>query len=73
MPERTSLIWSPGHDGTPAVWRSDRVNIKPLGKIGEAKNVEHRVRWIYLVILGIASVRAQNGIIDDLAQITFFE
>ncbi|MFX0185034.1 MAG: transposase [Candidatus Hodarchaeota archaeon] len=37
------------------------------------KNVERHVRWTYLAILGIALARAQNGIVEDLTQIAFFE
>ena len=37
------------------------------------KNVERHVRWTYLAILGVALARAQNGIIDNLTQIAFFE
>ena len=37
------------------------------------RNVERHVRWTYLAILGVALARAQNGITENLTQISFFD
>lgn len=37
------------------------------------RNVERRVRWTYLSVLGIALARAQNKITENLTQIAYFE
>ncbi len=37
------------------------------------RNVERHVRWTLLAVLGIALARVQNGIIEDLTQIAYFD